>query len=733
MIDSNPPGHSEKDEAGFGDTIKDRHAEDAQRLLQRCMTNNADRTRAEELLRLVIDASPDSICLKDGQGRWQKANAAQLSLFGLQDIRYAGKGDRELAELSPWGGKALEHGEEADEQAWQKQETSRTQQIISGPEGESRVFDVIRVPLYYQDGSRKGMVVLGRDITQLRNIEKEKLFSSTIFQSAVEGIVITDAENRIQLVNPAFERITGYSEQEVLGKNPRILKSDRHDRSFYEKMWKDIQGQGSWEGEIWNRRKNGETYPERLSIKALYDEQGNIINFISIFTDLSEIKTKEEKLRIRFYYDPLTNLPNRQLFLDRLKQEIDKCKGTDILIGTLFIDLDRFKNINNSLGHFAGDRILQNVAETIDGAKRKGDTIARIGGDEFCVLLRDTRTIEELGLAAESFLDVFDTTFDCEEFGELYLAASAGISVYPNDGHDEESLLKNAELAMLRAKSSQEEGVRFFAPEMEKPVLQKVQMERDIRKALETAQFTVFFQPIVHASSGTVTHLEALVRWQHPERGMISPGSFIPLAEECCLIYAIDQYVIWQVNQLVSQWARDSRKGTKDIKVKINLSALQFYRTDLVDFIFYASKSAKVPYNRINFEITENILMSDSNAAMKRLQELRKIGFGIDIDDFGTGYSSLSYLTRLPIQGLKIDQAFVADLEHNSGNAAVTHAILELAKSLRLTVVAEGVETEGQLRFLQRLGCDYLQGYYFSRPIPEDEILKFLARPEVRI
>ncbi len=549
------------------------------------------------------------------------------------------------------------------------------------------------------------------DISQRKEYEEKLRLLASVFENTVEGIVITDLHGTIEEVNPGFSAITGYSAQEAIGKNPSILKSNHHNANFYQEMWRDITETGHWSGEIWNRRKNGESYPERLSINSVTDYRGDISHYISVFYDISDIKRGEEQLQHQAYHDALTGLPNRLLYIDRLEISLPRARRHNTQAAVLVLDLDNFKNINDSLGHNIGDHFLQEVANILTETLREEDTVARIGGDEFAVLILAQECQWDACEVAKRILAAFANPIHIDN-NELFASFSIGISVFPADGSDAETLIKNSELAMYRAKAQGKNSYSLYTETMNQHVSRRLELENNLRKALEREEFEVFYQPKVAIDSGAVVGCEALIRWKNNGK-LVSPAEFIPLAEETGLIVDIGKWVLWKACHDAQSW----RAKGYSLRVAVNLSPRQFHQQDLIPMILAILNETGLPPALLELEITEGIVMDDVQEAIQTLNSLRDKGIHFAIDDFGTGYSSLQYLSQLPLDTLKIDRAFIKDLPGNKEDSAITLATLSMAHSLGLSVVAEGVETADQLDLLRQANCEQYQGYLFSKPL----------------
>jgi len=562
-----------------------------------------------------------------------------------------------------------------------------------------------------------------RERDEALNISQRNLhLAEKVIESSLEGIMITDANSIIVSVNPAFTRLTGYSADEVVGKSPALLSSGRHDKTFYDAMWRCLRETGHWQGEVWNRRKSGEIYPELLTIAAITDRDGKLTHYAALFSDITELKESEERIRHLAYYDALTGLPNRRLLEDRLRVALAHAHRNRRQLALLFVDLDRFKRINDTLGHEVGDQLLVAIAQRLRDGVREDDTVARMGGDEFIVVLSDIENPEHAVQIARRLIDSLKTPVFVGG-SELVVTTSIGISIYPDDSEDAALLLKNADIAMYRAKDTGRNSFQLYAPAMNARTLEHLALESALHRALERQEFELHFQPLLDAGSARVIAAEALLRWRHPELGLVPPADFIPLAEETGLIIPIGEWVLRDACRQLAQW---QRRGQGALRVSVNISARQFHQPEFCALAARIVQEAGVMPQQITLELTESMLMDDALDTIRMLTQLHVQGFGIAMDDFGTGYSSLSYLKRFPLDELKIDRVFIRDIERSQEDAAIVSATIGLAHSLGLRVVAEGVETAAQMSYLQQQGCDYLQGFHFSAPVPAAEFEKLL-------
>lgn len=564
-----------------------------------------------------------------------------------------------------------------------------------------------------------------QDITDWKRIDEKLALSAKVLENIVEGVMITDCNTVIKSVNPAFSEITGYHADEVIGQKTTILRSGKHNKQFYKKMWAVLLEKGHWEGEIWNRRKNGELYPQRLKIAEIKDASGRVTQYAAVFYDITEIKQNEKQIRYKAYYDALTGLPNRQLFYDRLGQTIKHAKRAKTIFALLYIDLDNFKTINDSKGHSVGDLFLKETARRLKASARSGDTVSRLGGDEFTVILDKLNEEKEAALVASRIVNTMSKPFRHQN-EMIYASVSIGIALFPANGDTTEGLLKNADIAMSHAKKTGKNNFHFFTKSLNEKILGQVQLEKSIRKGIDDNEMTAYYQPIVRLKDRHITGLEALVRWPQANGGFIAPAEFIPLAEEKGLIVRIDKLVINNVCAFIQKMKKVAPDTTESLRVSVNISAVDFEYLNICKHLTALVTQYGLSPQNIGVEITESAVIRDIQATVRNLTELRAQGFKISIDDFGTGYSSLNYLANLPIDILKIDRSFVLGLPGKKNDNAIAKAIVYMAHEMDIEVVAEGVETEEQLDFLSSIGCDYVQGYIFSPAIEEKKIAALL-------
>jgi diguanylate cyclase (GGDEF)-like protein/PAS domain S-box-containing protein len=587
-------------------------------------------------------------------------------------------------------------------------------------------FDRYSAPLIDLKGRYRGRIWYFRDITdRIEAEERLRLWSRVLSQSA-EGIFVCDVQERILMVNAAFEQVTGFSADEVLGKTPRILQSGRHDRTFYTDMWKSVMETGAWRGEMWNRRKDGELFVEWLSISAVYDDKGALTQYVGIFSDITTRKRAEEKIVHLAHHDALTDLPNRILLMDRLDQAIKAAPRRNQKVAAVFIDLDRFKEVNDSLGHEVGDLLLQTLAQRLSDSVRREDTVARIGGDEFVVIVQDLRDAQDVAAFAQKLLSCLERPVTLSGY-QLTPTASIGISLYPDDATTAPDLIRNADAAMYRAKGAGRNTYQFYTSDMNQRALEILSMQNSLRRAIERQEFVLHYQPQINLSSGSVVGAEALIRWNHPDRGLIMPRDFISIAEESGLIVDIGNWVIAEASRQAAVW---ENSGKLSIPIAVNVSAAQFRRGDFVEQAERSVRKHGLTPNRIELELTESIIMHNVDATRAAIEKLHDMGFQLSIDDFGTGYSSLNYLRRFPIDKIKIDQSFVADVTRDENAVSIVTAVIGLARSLKLKVLAEGVETVEQLEILREQRCDAAQGFLYSRALVPEEFEKLVREWE---
>ena len=559
--------------------------------------------------------------------------------------------------------------------------------------------------------------------------EEQLRMAATVYDTTTEAIMVTDLRNQIKAVNPAFERITGFAAEEVIGEGPQILSSGRHDKAFYQGMWDALRSEGRWEGEIWNRRKSGEVYPEWLSIADIEDWDGSVTGHIAVFSDISKRKQDEEKIWQQANFDSLTNLPNRSLFLDRLARSIGEAERKSEIVVVLTLDLDRFKQINETLSHSIGDALLQAVAGRLAAAMRKGDTVSRLGGDEFGVVLSGIARPQDVEMVVRKIHQSMSRPFNVNG-QELFVTSSMGVTLFPTDAQDAETLVSNADRAMYEAMDSGRNTFRFFTSEKNLRKMERVGLEQDLHWALERGEFEVYYQPIVDMKSGSVFGAETLIRWQHPQRGLIVPDLFIPLAEETGLVSEIGE---WVLRTVCEQSGHLQEAGMPALHLSVNVSRYQFTHYEFESTVLQILDETKMNPAALVLEVTESAMTDDEENAIGIMRRIRDAGLRWSLDDFGTGYSSLSYLKRFPVDTLKIDRTFVRDVITDADDEALIRAIVAMAHSLKVKVVAEGIETREQRQFLEGLGCEYGQGFFFARPLEIEAFKKYVGESVARV
>ncbi|WP_019572164.1 bifunctional diguanylate cyclase/phosphodiesterase [Thioalkalivibrio sp. ALD1] len=577
------------------------------------------------------------------------------------------------------------------------------------------------------DGAVDRVVATIEDITERREHDERQRLASVVFENTREGVVITDATAHILSVNRAFTELMGYTQDEVVGRTPKMFQSGRHDQAFYAHLYHQLATEGRWQGEIWNRRKSGEIFPELQSITAVYDSEGRLTHYVSVFADISRIKASEAELDFLAHHDPLTELPNRRLLRARLAQAIALMRRRQGLLAVLIIDVDRFKDINDSRGHAAGDRLLKIVADRLQAGRRGTDTVARLASDEFAVLADNLSHVDDAALVAEDILREVGRPADIGDGVEIEIAATIGIAVFPDHGADAETLLQEAGTALSRAKEDGRGSYRYYSDAFTEAARERIDLNARLRRAIEQDSLEVHYQPQYRVSDGVLIGAEALLRWTDPELGPVSPGRFIPVAEQTGLIVELGDWVLRRVLAQGQAW-RDA--GYPAVRLAVNVSALQFQRVAIDQQVADLLEGHGYPAKYLELEITESALMFDPERARRILQRLRERGVSFAVDDFGTGYSSMAQLKRFPVDTLKVDKSFVDGLAagaHDADDRSIARAIVALGHGLGLSVLAEGVETREQLGALRELGCDHYQGYLASRPLPAERFAALLA------
>ncbi len=656
----------------------------------------------------VVEAAMDGFWMADAQGVLEEVNAAYVSMSGYTRQELVGMHISQL-EANEQEQDVGEHIEKIMAQGYDRFETRHRRK-------DGKVIDV-EVSTTYMPQEQK-FFVFCRDITLCKRNEDDLRVAAATFETQ-DATLITDAKSNIIRVNRAFTEITGYNADEVMGKNPRIMSSGRHDKAFYGAMWQQIHERGSWAGEMWDRRKNGEIYPKWLTITAVKNEDGEATQYVAIFNDITARKQAEDEIRNLAFYDALTRLPNRRLFQERFHAALVASARYRDFGAILFIDLDRFKVLNDTLGHDYGDLLLIEVAERIRGCVREMDTVARLGGDEFVVLLESISSDKadaerKAGLVAEKIREALSRSFQLKE-NEHYSSPSIGITLYHGDDESMDVLLQHADAAMYQAKNAGRNAARFYDPGMQQELVLRSTLENDLRRAIENKELYLYYQLQVDNERRPVG-AEALIRWNNPQRGLVSPASFIPVAEESSLILEIGNWVMESGCAQLAAWSKDERM--RDLTLAINVSAHQFRRHDFVEQVEATLHRHRIDPSHLKLELTEGVVVDDMDEVVTKMLALKGLGVLLSLDDFGTGYSSLSYLKRLPLDQVKIDQSFVRGITIDPGDAVMVQTIIDMAKNFNLEVIAEGVETEEQFAFLKQHDCMAYQGYLFSKPLP---------------
>ncbi len=671
---------------------------------------------SEERNRLILDESMDAVISADQEGRVIAWNKEAVRMFGYSADQAIGQFLSEL--IVP-----TQHREAHNQGMQRFVNTGKASIIGRRVEITGMRADGSEFPIELAIAATKAKAgyifnAFVRDITERKRNEEVLRIAAATFETQ-EAILITDPESTILRVNQAFQEITGYSAEEAVGQNPRMLQSGRHNRAFYQAMWAELTETGKWSGEIWDKRKNGDIYPKDLTITAIYDDHHQVTNYVALFTDISQRKESEHKIHQLAFYDPLTQLANRRLLLDRLQQAMSASLRSDHHGAVLFLDLDHFKTINDTQGHAVGDLLLIEVATRLQACVREGDSVARLGGDEFVVLLEElSMQTDEAAMhaemVAEKIRDHLSQPYQLKDYA-CNTSPSIGISLFRGQLESVEDLLMHADVAMYQAKSAGRNAIRFFDPKMQMALDTRAEMEADMRRAIEGLQFQLYYQVQVDSRSHA-TGAEVLLRWQHPERGFVFPDQFIPLAEETGLIVPIGLWVLKTACAQLKLWQQSAL--TRDLTLAVNVSAKQFRQADFVAQVQRALLESGAKASQLKLELTESTVLDNVDDTIAKMREIKMLGVDFSMDDFGTGYSSLQYLKRLPLDQIKIDKSFVNDIASDPNDAAIVQTIIAMTQAMGLNVIAEGVETCAQRDFLDEHGCHAFQGYLFSKPVP---------------
>ncbi len=677
----------------------------------------------QAMFQSVIEASPVPYALNDDQQNIIFLNAAFVDTFGytLEDI----------PTLEDWWPKAYPEPE------YRQWVATTWQAHLENAKHEKAAFDPLEINIQCKDGTLRTVMVSAAsleesfegthlvilyDITERKKMEEELRLSSLVLQNSSEGMLVTDANDHIIAINPAFSRITGYSFEEVKGENPSMFSSGRHDQAFYQAMRHELNTLGQWQGEIWDRRKNGEIFAKWLTINTIYSDDGSVHRHVALFSDITEKKHSEELIWRQANFDTLTGLANRNMFHDQLTQEVMKANRAKLSLALLLIDLDQFKEVNDTLGHDVGDILLLETAHRIRSCVRESDTVARLGGDEFTIILSELSDNTHIEDVAQKIISKLAEPY---QLGSevVYVSASIGITLCPNDTTDADALIKNADQAMYLAKQQGRNRFTYFTQSLQDAAQIRLRITSDLRQALEQEELLLHYQPQINTETGRVTGVEALVRWQHPDKGLMPPASFIPIAEETGLILPLGEWAMHTACSQLKQWFD---QGIIDIRMSVNLSARQFRQATLSTMVSTLIEKTGIDPYALELEITESTAMDNPVENANTMAILRSIGVNLAIDDFGTGHSSLDYLKKFPVHRLKLDRSFIMDIETAPNDVIIVSATTDLAHNLGMDVVAEGVETEKQVEYLTRLNCDTIQGYYYSKPLPAKQAEEFI-------
>ncbi|MCS6178905.1 EAL domain-containing protein [Shewanella baltica] len=665
-------------------------------------------------LQTFIDSFEEHIWMKNAAGIYTLCNRSVEKAWEMPRSEIVGKSDVEL-----FGADIANIFLEGDRLAIESGMPIIVAECLDGNEAKNHLWlETLKLPTLNPQGEFVGVIGMTRNISKHKAVEEQLTLATNVFKNSVEGVVVTDRHGNITDVNGAFFEITGYVREELLGQNPRIFSSGRHDKAFFDKLWNALLANGKWNGEIWNRRKNGTIFPQNITISTIYDEVGDVRYFVAVFADISAQKENEAQLTHLAYFDPLTHLPNRMKFMMQLKQEVRQAKRLNLQLATVMIDVDLFKHINDSFGHSIGDEMLVELAKRLRSQVGDQDVLSRIGGDEFVALISGIDNNEDATVAINQLRQVFEQPFIVSTGDHLRLTASMGVSLYPNDGTDADTLLRNADAAMYRAKNDGRNNYAFYTESLTQQSFEHLKLQSALYGAIEQNALYLMYQPKLDLVSRKTVGFEALLRWHDPQLGLISPAVFIPVAEKIGLIHEIG---LWVLETACRQGMRWLSEGKHFGRIAVNVAGQQLQRSSFVDDVKRVLAETGLPAKHLELEVTESVMMQNPDLAIRDLKLLGDLGIELSVDDFGTGYSSLNYLKKLPIHKLKIDQSFVRDIPFDTNNTAIAKAVIALGHALKLDIIAEGVETKEQADFLQQNQCDQAQGYLFSRPqLPED-------------
>lgn len=682
--------------------------------------------RSEDRFRAVFQNAGVGVVLTDTDGRFVEANPAFCDMVGysedeLRALRFDDiTPPEDVDRTSAVREDMFAHGR--DSYNITKRYVSKDGRVVWG----RLTVTAVREPGV--DGAEARFAVsVVEDVTERKRLEDHMRLAATVFENSGDGLFVTDAHSHIVLVNPAFSEITGYAPEEVLGRTPKMLSSGRHEADYYAHMWEALAKNGKWQGELWDRRKSGEMFAGWQNIAAVRNSLGEITHYVSVISDITSRKQLEERLSYQANHDPLTRLPNRTLFQERLQRAVARAHRNQSLVALLFIDLDRFKQVNDTMGHLAGDLLLQQVSERLSGATRQGDTVARLSGDEFTVILEDVQDPRDAAVVAHKILRMLAEPFDLAG-QEARISSSIGVSLFPVDAGDPQGLIKLADAAMYRAKHMGRNGCQFHSEAVNAQAFERLALENALRQGVEQDEFLIHYQPIYDFNTGHMVAVEALLRWRHPEVGMVVPNQFLPLAEETGLILPIGKWVLQQACAQAKLW-RDG--GAPTLAVHVNLSGRQLRQDDLVETVAQALESTGLPPAALVLEIPESSVVDKGADTTNLFLRFAAMGVGLAIDDFGAGYSSFAFLRRLPAKVLKMAQGFVRNVANSNDDSEIATAIVAVARGLHMSVVAPGVETAEQLAFLSSFGCDRVQGFLLARPMSAEDLTRHLFSGEI--
>lgn len=704
----------------LGENIQSTLAE----LARSCRQKESEKRGADPCLDMVnlqsfIDSFEEHIWMKNLAGIYTICNCSVEKAWELSRHEIVGKTDNQL-----FGDEIAQIFLNGDQLAIQSGTPIVVAECLDNGETQGHCWlETLKLPAYGQKGELLGVIGMTRNISKHKAVEEQLTLATNAFKNSDEGVVITDKHGIIRDVNGAFFEITGFSREELIGENPRIFKSGRHDNVFYESFWQVLLSTGKWHGEVWNRRKNGAIFPQHLTISTIYDEFDEIRYFVAVFADISAQKHNEAQLVHLAYFDPLTHLPNRMKLITQLKQEVRQAKRTNSTLAVIYIDIDLFMHINDSFGHSIGDQILITLATRLRTVLGEEQLLSRNGGDEFVVVVNKLNHSDDLDILIGKLRQVFEQPFDVDTRDQLRLTASMGVSLYPDDGSDAETLLRNADAAMYHAKHNGRNGYAFYTQSLTQQSFEHLKLQNALHNAIAQHNLYLMYQPKIDLLTSKVIGFEALLRWNDPQLGSISPAVFIPVAEKIGIIYDIG---LWVLENACRQGVAWLNEGKSFGRIAVNVAGPQLQRSSFIaDVKDILTKTGLAP-RYLELEVTESVMMQNTDVAIRDLQLLGDMGIELSVDDFGTGYSSLSYLKQLPIHKLKIDQSFVRNIPFDTDNTAIAKAVIALGHALKLGIIAEGVETQAQADFLKQNHCDQAQGYLFSRPQLAQDLTDFL-------